>query len=125
MPAYTPPSPNTTVPKRYSPHVRYLPSRRSLSWSWLNEENVVKPPQKPVISRAFNAASISWRPQRPKNIPMRKQPTTFTIYVPIGNDPWNNRLAATPVKYLPQVPKNPPIPAINIDSIMILFSLIV
>lgn len=99
--------------------MRYLPSRRSLSWSWLNEEKVVKPPQKPVMSNALTAASISWRPHRPKNMPIRKQPTMLTMKVPAGNDPLNMRLAATPVRYLPQVPKNPPMPAIIIDSIMI------
>lgn len=59
----------------------------SASLSFINVENVVKPPQKPVVSNSFvdgdidNAELVDGSDE--KN-PMRRQPRMFTVNVPRG-----------------------------------------
>jgi hypothetical protein len=53
----------------------------------MNDENVVKPPQKPTVrnKRRFVLSRLP-RSNNPYNIPMMKQPNTFIINVPNGKD---------------------------------------
>ena len=52
------------------------------------EENVVKPPQNPVISRIFMFVEIRLLfSTNPKSTPIIKLPTRFTVNVPHGKTP--------------------------------------
>lgn len=102
-------------------HSPFAPRRNRSS---ANDENVVKPPQNPVINSTFSPGVITLvLPTRPNINPIMKQPIIFTKNVPTGNRPWNIAAHQRPIKYLPQVPTNPPQPAIIIAFIISLFVL--
>jgi hypothetical protein len=80
---------------------------------------VVKPPQKPVMSRALMAGVMACvRSAIPKRIPIIRLPRIFTTKVPSGNPPTTNKWHNRPVAYRRQVPTKPPKPAINIIFII-------
>lgn len=84
-----------------------------------NEENVVKPPQKPVISITFSPGVITCAfSSRPNNRPIMKHQIMFTRNVPMGKEPWNIAELHLPIRNLPQVPTKPPAPANNIILII-------
>lgn len=62
-----------------------MPSWKS---SFANDENVVKPPQNPVISRRFSPGVMTLDlPTKPNSSPIMKHPIMFTKNVPSGNMP--------------------------------------
>ena len=66
------------------------PLEPRIHMSSAKDENVVKPPQKPVIRSTFSPGVITWAfSRRPKNRPIMKQPMMLTKNVPMGKEPWN------------------------------------
>jgi hypothetical protein len=64
------------------------PPFSSVAFSFIKVENVVKPPQKPVVSKRRTAGlTPPLLLGNEENIPIRKQPRTLTTIVPKGNDP--------------------------------------
>jgi len=83
------------------------------------DENVVKPPQKPVIRKTFIDDEMRLPlSANPKNIPIRKLPIIFTANVPHGNTDAHTTWHSLPVRNLMHVPRNPPRPAISIAFII-------
>ena len=68
----------------YSTAESIAPSRPSSKLSFINVENVVNPPQKPVTNTSLVAGDICPPSDRPDSNPIRKQPITFTAIVPQG-----------------------------------------
>ena len=76
-------------------------------------ENVVKPPQKPIVqNRARELPSSDVRPNIPDTKPIRKHPARFTISVPHGK-PLLRLPIATEIKYRAPPPKKLPKPTIS------------
>jgi len=64
------------------------PPFSSVAFSFIKVEKVVNPPQKPVVSRRRVDVLIPpFSPGNEENIPIRKQPKTFTTSVPNGKEP--------------------------------------
>ena len=82
--------------------------------SSLNDEKVVKPPQKPVIHSAFCA--LLKRPvllRYPYRHPIINHPSILAMKVPNGNDErWQMIAPSFSDRNLRHVPANPPMPAI-------------
>lgn len=74
-------SPKNRLTNIYNNEKASCEPRRSRMFSLMNVENVVNPPQKPVIKISFKCGSpgISF-----ENKPMRKQPATLATKVPMG-----------------------------------------
>ncbi len=62
------------------------PSRSKRKFSFMNVENVVKPPQKPVTNISLAEDEICPPNDSPDSKPIKKQPITLTIIVPQGKD---------------------------------------
>lgn len=87
--------------------------------SFAKVENVVKPPQKPVISsRLWPCDNIPVRSDTPHSSPMMKHPNALTAKVLMGNAPIGNDAQILPVRYRQHVPAKPPHPAISISFII-------
>lgn len=56
-------------------------------FSMLKVENVVKPPQKPVINNHLNVSSVAFFDKIPIRKPMKKHPKTLIIKVANGKLP--------------------------------------
>ena len=85
-------NPITTLTITFNDRYRISPSCNSLMLSYENVENVVNPPQKPVV-RKMRHSGVSRLPfsESAKRTPIRKQPTMFTVKVPSGKDVVNCR----------------------------------
>ena len=87
-PAHTRRMPITTESTRYRMNVVQSPLLPRTHMSSAKDENVVKPPQKPVISMTFSPGVMTCAfSNSPKRSPITKQPIMFTRNVPIGNAP--------------------------------------
>ena len=63
------------------------PARKRECFSKAKVEKVVKPPQKPVDNNnVWFCVSTSFLNERPKTIPINKQPMTLTVKVPRKKD---------------------------------------
>ena len=79
-------------------------------------ENVVKPPQNPTISKAFNLGVRSpCLDKSPVISPKIRQPNIFTVKVAAGKGAFQYTRKRRLNKNLQQVPIKPPAPAINIS----------
>ena len=89
LPANTARKPNANEAKTYKAEVvKPSPPFIIPTFSFMNVEKVVNPPQNPVVRRRRTAGLIP--PLSLGNeakIPIRKQPNTFTTIVPKGNEP--------------------------------------
>lgn len=57
----------------------------SFMFSKAKDENVVKPPKKPINTRNLSLLSISpFIENKPKKRPINNEPTIFTAKVPVG-----------------------------------------
>ena len=66
------------------------PSRANISVWRLNAENVVKPPQTPIITNCRAGVLTGKRPSGPVSVkknPITREPETFTARVPHGKVP--------------------------------------
>ena len=61
------------------------PLRNKSNVSIEKAEKVVNPPSKPVAKKSFISCETCPLPTSPKTIPIKKQPTMFTVNVPNGN----------------------------------------
>lgn len=77
-----------------------------------NVENVVKPPQKPTIKKAFNRGlTIPCLAKYPDNRPKRKHPVMLMIKVAKGKGVLKSNAHNLFIRKRQQVPAKPPIPA--------------
>ena len=68
--------------------VSQSPLAPSVHMSLAKVENVVKPPQNPVINSAFSLADSMFPfSSSPNSNPIMKHPTTLTMNVPNGKEP--------------------------------------
>ena len=84
--------------------------------SWAKVENVVKPPQRPVVSSMhhglFRAPFLA---NSAKSTPKARQPTRFTAKVPQGNPCPHTLFITAETRNLNPPPTKLPNPTINID----------
>lgn len=105
-----------TLPIIYIKEDSISPLIPKLNDSYEKVENVVNPPQKPVINNALSLGdNIPDRLKSPVINPNKKQPKIFIVNVAKGKGAFhmtrNNRFT----KKRQQVPINPPAPAMNIN----------
>ena len=81
-------------------------------FSFMNVENVVKPPQKPTVRNiSISCDIVVWREDIPQKRPIIKQPVTLATIVPSGSvAAGNNLLQPTFTKYLAIPPRKLPPP---------------
>ena len=79
-------SPMARLSNVYSTAESIAPSRPNSKFSFINVENVVKPPQKPVTNTSFVVGEICPPSDSPEIMPIRKQPMILTAIVPQGNE---------------------------------------
>ena len=77
-------SPSARLSNVYSTAESIAPSRPNSRFSFINVENVVKPPQKPVTKTSFVVGEICPPSDSPESRPIRKQPMILTAIVPQG-----------------------------------------
>ena len=99
-PTHTNSRPRAKLPTAYAPKPQKWRLSNSDSISWLSDEKVVNPPQKPVIRKAFIRGEMTPPfSTRPNSTPMMKLPTMFTIKVPHGHDePTNSAVETLPTR---------------------------
>ncbi len=110
IPSQTAPNPTNTLAIMYITAIPVWLLFISIIFSLANVENVVNPPQKPVISRNRRFSEGI----RLANMPMQKHPIIFTIKVATGNGHGSVRTIHTEVKNRRILPAAPPAPTNNI-----------
>ncbi len=84
-------------------------SLSKLNVSIVNEENVVKPPNKPTKTKNLILGLIINFSKKENKNPIKKQPVIFTIKVPSGKRVLKSRIVKVESKYLERDPIAPPI----------------
>ena len=89
--------------------------------SFMNVENVVNPPQNPVVNRSLVLGLRSpLFAAVPDSMPISRHPITFTAIVPMGNDSAVADCSALDMMYLSEPPTKLPHPASSISFIIVL-----
>lgn len=92
-----------------------LPFCNMINASFENAENVVKPPQKPVVKSRHNADEAEeYLENTPKNTPMNRHPAMFVINVAVGKPDFPECMTSDNT-YLNIPPTQLPRPTTNMD----------
>jgi hypothetical protein len=94
------------------------PFLKSVKLSNENAENVVNPPQKPIIKKVRNSLELKLLLNAAENIPIAKLPKIFVINVEIGKEFANNFATEKLNKKRKTLPNPPPTKTNNIDLII-------
>lgn len=116
IPTQTAVKPNTILNATYEKEYKNSLLETKDNDSKEKVENVVKPPQKPTINKAFNLGGIT--PdlfKNPYNIPKIRHPKILIVKVAKGQDDFKVARKNLLTKNLQQVPIKPPAPAISIN----------
>jgi hypothetical protein len=109
-------NPPNMLAAMYNADVHQAPLLTICHMSLAKVENVVNPPQNPVISRVLTAGdTMRERSTNPHRIPISRQPIRFTANVPAHAISMHTIEHHRPTAYRAHVPTNPPTPATSIN----------
>ena len=109
VPKYTDIIPTIKLPNKYAKKVKISPFWINWRLSFENDENVVKPPQRPTVKNTNNIEfGFSFLMKYPKTKPSIKQPKKFDMNVEYGKL-LSDTISILLTRNLNTLPKPPPI----------------